>query len=50
MDEPENPTNIPAENACNIGAKVFIPGLCPECGAEVKIEWKKCAECENLLG
>ncbi len=50
MGEFETPTNLPADKACSVGAKVFIPGLCPECGAEVEIEWKNCAECQCMLG
>lgn len=41
---------MPADNACNIGAKVFLPGLCPNCGAEVELEWKRCNECDQVLG
>jgi predicted amidophosphoribosyltransferase len=53
MGKSENPTNIPAENACNIGAKdhmTVIPGLCPNCGSDVKIEMKNCPECDYKLG
>ena len=46
----ESPDNLPADNDCQIPVKVFIPGLCPECGADVQIDWKKCKECSAILG
>lgn len=33
---------------CSSGV-VAIPGLCPHCGAEVKIEMKNCPTCKRKL-
>ncbi|MED5231422.1 MAG: hypothetical protein VYB30_03520 [Candidatus Thermoplasmatota archaeon] len=46
----EEPDNLPADNICAIPTKVFILGLCPDCGADVKIEWKQCNSCFFDLG
>jgi len=30
------PDNLPANNTCEVSVKVFIPGLCLGCAADVK--------------
>jgi|TARA_B100000470_G_scaffold97538_1_gene75222 hypothetical protein len=44
------PDNLPANNTCEVPVKVFIPGLCPGCAADVEIEWKNCLSCGFELG
>ena len=46
----EKPDNLPADNTCEIPVKVFIPGLCPGCAADVEIKWKNCPSCGFELG
>ena len=44
------PDNLPANNTCEVPVKVFIPGLCPGCAADVEIKWKNCPSCGFELG
>ncbi|MBT3357717.1 MAG: hypothetical protein HN534_02070 [Euryarchaeota archaeon] len=38
------------ESPCSINHMTVIPGLCPSCGNDVKIEMKSCPNCNFKLG
>ena len=36
--------------ACAENSIIVIPGLCPNCGEDVEIEWRICEACSHRLG